>query len=290
MSTVFIFLIILLYSFQTLFCTLFNKYYKGNPALSSDVFCVLQGIAIPIVTLCFIGFNFHPSFSTWIIGCVNALALLTYNRSIIKGSSLGPYAFLNITLLFGGLLVPILFNTFYYKVPFTPLQIAAVLLMLLSLVLVNVRDIQLTGIPKAYFICCLLLFISNGAYSTLVSVQSHVCEAEGNQMIIITYMMMGGISALKLAVSERKNAVQAFRIGKKAAVMLTICLLSSAAAINLQVYILPKVNLTVLYTTENGGIMLLSALYSFILFKEKFSRKKIFGIVFAVVSIVALSI
>ena len=72
--------------------------------------------------------------------------------------------------------------------------------------------------------------------------------------------------------------------------MLTICLLSSAAAINLQVYILPKVNLTVLYTTENGGIMLLSALYSFILFKEKFSRKKIFGIVFAVVSIVALSI
>ena len=71
---------------------------------------------------------------------------------------------------------------------------------------------------------------------------------------------------------------------------LLLCLLSAAAAINLLVFILPLVNTAVLYTTDNGGVLVLSCVYSVLIFKEKLTPSKLAGMILAVASIVALSI
>jgi len=47
---------------------------------------------------------------------------------------------------------------------------------------------------------------------------------------------------------------------------------------------------TILYTVDNGGVFVLSAIYSVIFFKEKIDKFKLIGMILAVLSIVALAL
>lgn len=55
-------------------------------------------------------------------------------------------------------------------------------------------------------------------------------------------------------------------------------------------YMLNQVDATILYTVNNGGVLVLSILYSCILFKEHPSRHQIIGILMAAASMLALSL
>ena len=62
------------------------------------------------------------------------------------------------------------------------------------------------------------------------------------------------------------------------------------AGINLLMVCLDFVDVAALYTVQNGGMLMLSALWSLILFKEKLNVKKWIGIVIATISTVLLAI
>ena len=107
MSTILILAVILLYSFQTLFCKMFTDRYPGKPELASPVFGALEGVFIFLLSWVWQGFRFQADTLTLLLGIGNAAILLGYNTFLIKASSRGSYAFMNVMLLFGGILVPI---------------------------------------------------------------------------------------------------------------------------------------------------------------------------------------
>ena len=71
-----------------------------------------------------------------------------------------------------------------------------------------------------------------------------------------------------------------------------MCLFIAATAINVYMILIPLLGniVTILYTIDNGGVLVLSAVYSVIFFKETIDKMKLFGIVLAVIAIVALAI
>lgn len=290
MSALLIFAVILLYSFQTLFCKLYTDRYPGRPDLASPVFCVLESVSIFLFTWAWRGFQFQADPTTVLLGFLNAVVLWGYNTFLIQASTRGSYAFLNVMMLFGGILVPIVYSTAFLNDPLKLHQIGAVVLMLAACVLMNLKEIKLKGTKPIYYLFCVLLFLSNGLYGVLLKVQSIHNEAQSNDMIMITFGIMGIIALLQLAAKERKNTLQAFRMNKKCMLPLVLCLLSAALAINALVYVLPLVNASVFYTVENGGVLVLSALYAVILFREKTSVSNVIGIILAVVSITVLSL
>ena len=93
MNLIYIGLIILLYSFQTLFCKMFSDRYPGKSELSSPVFCIIEAIFITLATYAFNGFHFFVSPLTILFGILNGLILFGYNTSLIKAGTLGSYAF-----------------------------------------------------------------------------------------------------------------------------------------------------------------------------------------------------
>lgn len=289
-SALLILLIVVLYSFQTLFCTLYTNKYPGKPENASPVFCVLESVAIAVFTWVWIGFKFEVSPMTLLYGVLNAVALFSYNTSLIKASSKGSYAFMNVAMLFGGILVPLLYTTVFLGDTLHWYQYAAIGLMLVSFVLMNYKEIKLKDTPWLYYVFCALLFISNGMYGTLLKMQSDYDVTQKNEMIILTYGIMGVIAFVQLAFKEKKDTFKAFKMNKKAIIPLLLCLASAALAINVLVTVIPMVNTAVLYTVENGGVLVLSAIYSFIFFKEKPQPMTIIGIILAAVSITVLSI
>lgn len=295
-SALLILLIVVLYSFQTLFCTMYTNKYPSKPENASPVFCVLESIAIALFTWAWIGFKFELSPMTLLFGVLNAVALYGYNTSLIKAGAKGSYAFLNVAQLFGGILVPLLYTTVFLGDDLRWYQLAAIVMMLVSFVLMNLKELKTTKgeerkkTPWTYYLFCAILFICNGMYGTLLKMQSDYNESQKNEMVIITYGIMGVIALIQLAFKEKKDTLKAFKINKKAALPLVLCLASAALAINVLVTVIPMVNTAVLYTVENGGVLILAAMYSFIFFKEKPQLSTILGIIAATVSITVLSI
>ena len=281
----------LLHSFQTLFCTLYTSRYAGRSELASPVFCVLQSVVIALFTWVCSGFVTEAAPLTIVFGVLNALMLYGFNTSLIKAGSLGSYAFLNMMLLFGGLLVPLFYAVLFVEGESLSLwQVFAIGLMLVAFVLMNVKDIRLKGTKPAYYLFCLLLFLCNGFYGTLLKMQSVHHPEQKDAMVVISYALMGVIALLQLGVKERGATPKAFKLGKKAVLPLVLSLASSALAINVLTWVMALVDTATLFTVDNGGVLVLAAAYSYLIFKEKPNLPKLLGMVLAVISIIILSL
>ena len=290
MNLIYIGLIIFLYSFQTLFCKMFSDRYPGKPHLSSPIFCILQAVFITLTTYAFNGFHFFVSPLSLFLGILNAMILFGYNTSLIKAGALGSYAFLSVSYLYGAIIVPSLYGILFLKEAVTPLKVIGIILMLLACVFMNLEDIKLKGNSITYYIFCLLLFLFNGAYCTIIKMQTIYHNEEKQSMIMMTFAIMGIIAILDLIHKEKGSTLQAFKLDKKCLPPLILCLISATLAINLLMYVLPLIDTAILYTVQNGGVLILSALYSVFLFREQLSSKKVVGIIIAVISITILSV
>ena len=282
--------IIFLYSFQTLFCTLYDRYYPGRPEWTSPVFCILESGIIVLITWALNGFHFHPSPLTLLFGALNALMLFGYNISIIEAGKRGSFAFFNVAKSYGSILVPLGYSVLFLREGTSVPQWIGVGLMLIAFLLMNREDNAFEKPKKGYWVFCALLFFTNGMYSVFVKMQTVVSEGESAEMIMLTFGIMGILAAIRLFGAERSGALRAFRQTRRSAVFLAACLVSAALAVNGMVYILPHLNSVVYFTAVNGGVLLLSCLYAFLLFHEKPTVRKIVGMLAAIVSVTLLSL
>lgn len=287
-STLLIIALVFLYSLQTLFCKFYSDNYTGKAELSSPVLCVCQSIAIALLSFAFAGFEFKISIISFLFGALNAAVLFGYNTSLIKAGERGSYAFMNMMMLFGGIFIPLIYVSISSGELPSFLQCVAIFAMIIACILMNIENIKLGGTTPAYYIFCLLLFVFNGLYGTLLKVQEQYSSDESQEMIIVSYGLMGIIALGQLFAKEKKSFAKAFCFNKKCLLFLVLFLIISGLAVNVLVTLLSYLNTAVLYTVDNGGVMMLSAIYSITLFKEKSTPLKIIGIIIAIISLCIL--
>ena len=283
--------VIVLYSFQTLFQTLYSKHYTKGASLAGSVFCFIESMVIFLVTLAFNKFKIHLSVPTIVLGVLNAIMLYVFNIGVIQGTRLGSYAFLNMILVFGSILVPAFYSLVVLKDPFRWYMWVGLILMLVSITLMNIKGVSLKGSQKLYYLFLVLLFFSNGFYCTFLKVQEVKTPLESKEMIMLTFlltMIPAGISLLRA--HKKDPSVEMFKMNKKAALFLALALLSAALAINVLILIMPMINVVVLFVVQAGGSMLLSFLYSVVLFKEKMDFIKVAGVICAIISMTLMSL
>lgn len=286
-------LMILFFSFQSLFTRLYSASYAGPDAgKATSVFSVCYGVFIAAASFLLGGMTFAPSWQTILLGLLNAGMLILYNTSIIEAGNRGSYSFLMVASMFGGILVPMAIGLIFLGETLSGLQIVAVLMMLISLVLMNVRSISFKGASKSYYLWCIALFFANGLYGAILNLQAEVMDgAQRTEMLTILYLC----SALAVVITEcvkgqGKQLLSGFKMGKKSALFMVITCLSATAAANLLLYILTLMSSSVLYTIDSGAVLVVSILYSLILFKEKPTWEVVLGMAIAVASIVLINI
>ena len=280
----------LLHIFQSFFCKLYTTSCKCDKA-ATPVYNTLFGGVIGLVTLVIFGFRFEPSAATWLFGIANAVILFVYNTSLIGASKRGSYAFLNICLLFGGIIIPMcisLANGAY----FTQRQLIAIAIMLVSFIVINSKGISLKGSQGVYFLFCALLFVANGLYAAVLDAQSLTMHGEERgEMIIVSYMGTAVLSVIYILITQRKDFFASFKVGPKA-----LCLgLGSGAvavgAVNLLMYLLTLIQpATILYTIDTGGVLTGAAVFAALFLKEKIALHQGIGYALSLISIVLLSL
>ena len=307
--------VILLYTLQSLFSKMYNDNYPGNPNHAADVFTVTCGVVVGIVSLCFTGFQFGPfRWETLLLGVVNTAILYGYEQFIIKASGKGPYSIMMVFNLGGGIIVPALISP---MLPFGEfnggmfaVQMVSIVIICISIYLVSAKKEEKTEDAdnrknlKAFFLLSALLAIVNGLYGVVYVVHYGLMETafaglgtealatainQQKQMLII-YSFAGAaiIAIIRLIAAEKKKAHLAFIQNKKSLLYLILAAVVSAMAVNILVLLVGIVNETLLYTFDNAGVMLLSALASALIFKDKLSTKNIIGCVIMTLALVMM--
>ena len=281
-------LLTFIFAGQSLFGRLYSEAYagKGN---ASAVFSILYGIVVGVITLGINGFVFAPSVPTLLLGLLNAVTLYMYNMSLLSGSVRGSYGFLMICSVAGGMLVPIFYDAISHGEMLAMTEIGALVLLLASSVLMNLKGLSRSSDWK-YYAWCAVLFCSNGLYGTFMNVQQEMMAGmQRSEMIIITYMGMG-LGALAItAVQQGKAIKQAFSMGRKAWIYAVCACIAATVASNIMMYLIANFNnITFLYAFNNGSVLVVSAILAAILFREKLLPPRIAGIALASAGIVLL--
>lgn len=281
------------YTFQGLFGKMFSASYVGEESDATPVYSTLYGVIVGVSVLAVaLGFRLEASLATWGLGVANGLTLFLYNLGVIKASRKGPFSLQSIFRLFGGVVMPMLFATLFWGEKLSVLQIGGILVMLASFVVINLDGSTRTSVQKGFAGWIVLLFIVNGLYGTIMAGQQRLMAgAQGNEMIVVTFLSSALISLISLIVSRKKDTLQAFRMSGKAwGSAVGAGIVAALAVVQLMILINRVDSLSVFYTIENGMVLVMTVIFSAILFKEKINRNVVIGIVMSVISLALLSL
>jgi drug/metabolite transporter (DMT)-like permease len=239
-------------------------------------------------------FEFTPSIITIGFAFVNALLILGFNICLIGASDRGPYSITTIFMLFGGVLVPLLVAVLFMGDKLSILQCAAILFMLAAFYLMNKTDDKEKSAGPIFWVLCILLLICNGSYSAVMDAQQFVCgSGERTEMLVFSYLFLSLFSLIVIFANYKwklTNVAKTIKQNKTSLLYLILAGLVGGCAQNLLLFLLQKVQTSVLFTINNGGVMLFAIFYSVVLFKEKLNRNKIIGIILAFISLIVFSI
>lgn len=282
----------LIASFQSLFSKLFSGSYQSEDAdQTSTVFSITYGLFAAVATIIIAGFHFAPSPMTILFGLINAVMLFVYNMSMIKASRTGSYSIQMLSLLFGGLVMPMVFNALFMGERLSALQFIAIGIVMVSFVLMNLTGLSFKGLSRKFILWCTLLFFSNGFFCIVLNAQQKALSgAERNEMIIIVYGVMALLYIVLQLFKSPKVLISGFRMDLKSLAFLLLCCASATTASHFTLYVLSKVDATIVFAFSNGGVLVLSVLYSWVLFKERLSKVQWLGVALATASIVMLSV
>ncbi len=281
-------LLIMIYTFQSFFSKTYSDNYPGDSSASSWVFTIVTGLAVAVITFAANGFHFEAHWQTILLGVANATVLILYDLFMIRGAIRGPYSILMVFMLSGGILIPAFTEMVFGNYPSIG-QWISMALIIVSLYLVSRKEGEqkVTGI--SFFLYCLGLFITNGLYGSFFNIQQNLTgEVEKDEMVTLSFLLAAVGAAIVLLVLRGKNFFKDFKQNKKSGAFLAVCSAVKAGGVNLLVLILPLVNVTVLYTLDNAGVLLLSVIGSFIFFKEKLSVTNIIGCALTAIGLVGM--
>lgn len=278
------------YTGQTFFNKLFSVYYKGSESMATPVYVVLYGMIVSAVTLLLAGLRFSPPRETIILGCINGVILFFYNLGMIHASRTGPYAFHSIVMLFGSIVVCMVFSVAFWGDRLTLPQMVGIGVMLVAFLVLNSGGIDIKSVKRGYFPWVISLFFTNGFYGVLMDAQQRLHTSERNEMIITTFFSSAIVSLIYLFATQRNQFRKAFQMDKAAWGFAIASSFGAAFAVYTLMILLAYIPSYILYTINNGSILVLSALLCAIVLKERMTKMTIAGIALSVLSITLLSI
>ena len=290
-TVVLILCVLLLYTFQSVFCKMFTDRYRGEEAAASHVFAVLFSLTVGLVSWSFQGFAFRASPLTWLFGGVNALGILLYNVSLAKGSRKGSYSFLAVCMLSGGVILPLLVSLLFLHTRLSVFAYVGIGLILVVFLLMNSDGLSLGKAPLSYYLCCIGLFVGNGLHCSMISLHPNMVDpAEYGSMLIIGYFGSLGIALCSMLFARRSKMAGDFAAtGKRAWLCGVGAWVFAAVAVNLVGKAVQHIDPAIYMTIDNGGVLVLSVLASVVLFKERLNRWQVVGVLTAVAGLVLLT-
>jgi len=234
-----------------------------------------------------------PSLFTLLIGVAYGISSAIANVSMMKAVEIGPLSY---STVIGtcSMIIPALSGLVIYGEPVAISQWIGVAFMLVSFVCsVDGKDGKKNSASIKWLVYCLIGFASSGLLGVLQKVhQTSPDKAELSPFLIISFLVTAVYSfvyALWLSKKKGKPVTVTAPEKRKVFIGCTVILGLATAYLNFANTFLAGVLPAVLFfPVFNGSVMVFSALFGIILFKERLSKKQWIGISVGGVAILLL--
>ena len=280
------------YSVNGIFVKYFSTRFKGDERDSGSVYSVMLGLIIALTTWFSIGFSCKLSYITLILSVVNCIGLLVHNTFIVKAMSKGPYSLISIFCMAGGIIMPLFVTMFaFFDIPLWYHFVGmGIMFVAFGLLCIGDGDTSISD-KKKYFIYLVILFLANGLCAIGYSLEKRLEDSMYKQeMIVLVNLLSALVAMVMLLVRKRRDTLVVFKQSGGFYLFMVLACVSLAVGNNLQVFSIVDVSESVAFTAKNGSSIVISAILSLILFKERIKLKKWIAIGIAVVSIFLLAL
>ena len=281
---------IVLYTLQTLFFKMYGDRYPGDPRYTTFVYATISGVVALLISFAAGGFSFEFDLLTFILGAINAAAYFFYYLLTQISSNNGPYSGVMVFSVTGGIALPILTSVIAFSDFPSIWKILCLLVIFISGYLVNKRANESMKNKKKFIISGFLLAIANGTYGSLINLQqAYTGESQKTEMLIYTFGIAAIFSFIYIILKNGRNTLAVYKQTKSSLIFLILAAAVAATAVNILVIIAKFIDINLLWTFCNSGVIVLSVIASAILFKEKLSRINLIGCAIIVVTLVLIS-
>ena len=194
-------------------------------------------------------------------------------------------------MIAGGIILPLISAMIGFNEDISLRKWIAILVLIGAVYMTSKKD-EDTGYTdrKGFWISCIGLAVFNGIYGTLLAIQQRLTSsAEREEMVAVTFCVAMMISGVVLVAREGNNFSTALKQTRKSGIYLFLCAVVMACAINLTVFVIPLVDMTILYTFDNSGVFLVSVLISRFFFNEKMSTLNWIGCITVCIALVGVA-
>lgn len=271
--------------------SLYNSYAKGGELTLFSIFrfhAVSYGVAAAISLGGVLIAAQKISTATVICAFFYAVIVIGLQTSSILAMQVGTMSTTSIFVMYG-MIIPSIAGPIFWNEPIGVLQIVGMLMMLASLWLMQERSMgEKKSITKKWLALATVAFLLSGMAGVMEKIHQST-EARSEQLSFVFaacgFMLLFSLSAM--GITRRLRAEKAARSTASIA-LLSGLVVGLYSTVNLM--LAGGLDSMIYYPIANGGAMLLTVLVSAVLFKERFSRMKIIGVIIGFAGILCLSI
>lgn len=273
---------------------LFTKKYQmvaGTATEASFFQRMIAPLAFVIILLCYNNFQLHITPFSLTIALMNGLVSVTITFFSLRALAMGSVANYSLYLLCGGMVLPVIYGVAIGD-SFDIWKILSLIFIIGAIAVKFDGKEKISG--KALF-CFVMLFVLNGLVGVISSMHQgelfHFEKVSSVELMILNSMVsmiIGAVVFGVLAVKKRKEiTIKAYIKG----IPWATCdgILNGVA--NLLLLISLKVVAPSLqYPIVTGGTIFLSAVFGFLIYKEKTNKRVWFAVILAVVGTVLMAL
>jgi len=266
----------------------FTKIYEGRvrqtfvTALSLLVFTSCIGTLLFLIVG---GFQIRFSWFSGIMAAIFALIMIPYFVVGIQILSLGSLAIYSLFMMLGGMLLPFFYGILFLREDVSAGKVAGCILLTACMILQGTGQETEEKVKKKwlYYLLCMVGFIVNGL--TGVIAKAHQVHGHGREVDEISFTVIScgltAVFALFLLVpmllgKSRKTKMAEFRSTLAMVPFLSIIAIGVAAYLGnfLHLKAATTVPASVQFPVVSGGVIVLSALVSRVIFREKIALRE----------------
>ena len=268
--------------------TLQNVFKKSYSQRRKDIFVfnTVYGIAAALLFLVFSKgeFNFCAEIIPYVLGF--SVCFITCTFTSLMAVKTGSLALSSLIISYS-LTIPTLYGILFLNNPTSLLFYTGIILLLVSLFLVNYEKGE-KKITKRWLVYVAFSFVSNGLCSTIQNTQQIKFNgAYKSEFMLTVYILVAVVMGIAAMFTEKQEVKTALN---KYTVLALACGIANGLTSLFVMMLSTRMPTSVMFPIISAGSILATALISNSVYKERFSKQQLIGILLGTASIVCLSV
>lgn len=187
------------------------------------------------------------------------------------------------------LIVPTLYALIFFGEDVSVFFYVGLALLAASLVLINLKkEENKKAVTLVWIIAVSLSFLGNGMCSTVQAAQQKAFLGEyKNELMIFSLVFVGIVMLCISFITERGEIKSALKLGTH---NMVICGVANGVTNLLVMILVGRMNTSLMYPLVSGGNIILTAVASIFLYKEKLTRSQLVGLAIGVSAVVFMNL